>query len=318
MTIAYSVIFALSLLLPVGYFQFVRKKQNEPWLFILYLSVCTVNLGYLLLSCAGTVAFALLANKIAYFGQVLVPLCMFMIISGLCGFQYKKRVSLLLLGAATAMFAMVLTTGHLDWYYKSVELVRADGAAKLVKEYGFLHPTNLIYVLSYFAGMLTVLCISVKKSRGKSQKLVGLMLAVVIGNIGMWLVEKLITWNFEFLSVSYLMSSAVFFFIYWMMQDYVHVDDVPPPVIVEEKAPVIIVDSLSRAEKIARILAKIPDCTLSARQMEMLEGILDGKSRKEIADCLHLSENTVKMHTSALYRILGVSSRDEIYALLQN
>ena len=50
MKVAYSIIFALSLLLPVGYYLFVRKKQNEPWLFVLNLAVCVVNLGYLLLS----------------------------------------------------------------------------------------------------------------------------------------------------------------------------------------------------------------------------------------------------------------------------
>ena len=212
MTVVYSVIFALSLLLPIGYFVFVRKKQSEPWLLALYFVVCVVNFGYLLLSLSKTVEFALVANKIVYFGQVFVPLCMFMIISRVSGFSYKKWVKYVLVGVAVLMFSLVLTTGHLDWYYKSVELIQVDGAAKLVKEYGFLHPTNLIYVLSYFVSMIVIISISLRKRIGKSQKLVGLMLAVVIGNIGMWIVEKLITWNFEFLSVSYLMSEFVFFF----------------------------------------------------------------------------------------------------------
>jgi len=316
MTIAYSVIFALSLLLPACYYLVVRKTQNEPWLFILNLAVCVVNFGYLLLSLSKNVEFALTANKIAYFGQVFVPLCMFMIISGLCGNTYKKWVKYALVGAAFLMFGLVLTTGHLDWYYKSVELTYADGAAKLVKEYGFLHPVNLIYVLAYFTAMLILICVSLKKNGGKSQKLVGLMFAVVIGNIGMWIVEKLVTWNFEFLSVSYLMSELVFFFVYWMLQDYIYVNDVPPPVIVENKAPIIVVDSMSRAEKIQMIISALPEnTTLSSRQMDILERILDGKSRKEIAADLYLSENTVKTHTGMLYRALGVSGRDEIYAM---
>ena len=318
MTIAYGVIFALSLLLPVGYYLFVRKSQNEPWLFVLYLSVCVVNLGYLLLSLSKTVEFALAANKLVYFGQVFVPLCMFMIISGLCGFTYKKWVKYVLIAAAMVMFGLVLTTGHLDWYYKSVELTHADGAAKLIKEYGFLHPVNLIYVLGYFVVMLVVISISLKKSSGKSQKLAGLMLAVVFGNIGMWLVEKLVTWNFEFLSASYLMSEFVFFFVYWMLQDYIHVSDVPPRIIVEEKSSVIYVDSKERADKIERILSSLPEnTTLTSRQMDILEGILDGRSRKEIAVNLHLSENTVKMHTTSLFKALKVTSRDEIFALLE-
>ena len=318
MTIAYGVIFALSLLLPIGYYLFVRKSQNEPWLFVLYLSVCFVNLGYLLLSLSKTVEFALFANKIAYFGQVFVPLCMFMIISRLSGFNYRKWVNYALAGVALLMFGLVLTTGHLDWYYKSVELTYADGAAKLMKEYGFLHPMNLIYVLGYFAAMLAVIGISLKKNRGRVQKLAGLILAVVFGNVGMWIVEKLVTWNFEFLSVSYLMSEFVFFFVYWMLQDYVHVSDVPPPVTVEEAPPIIVVGTPTTEEKIRIITSSLPpDVTLSKRQLDILEHILNYKSRKEIAAELHLSENTIKTHTTLLYRTLGVSCKEEIYAMLQ-
>ncbi len=318
MTIVYSIIFGLSLLLPVGYYLFVRKAQKEPWLLVLNLSVCVVNLGYLLLSFSKTVEFALTANKVAYFGQVFVPLCMFMIISGLCGVTYKKWVNYALIGLAMAMFSLVLTTGHLDWYYKSVELTYADGAAKLIKEYGFLHPVNLIYVLGYFVAMPVVIGLSSKKNSGRSHKLVGLMLAVVIGNVGMWIVEKFVTWNFEFLSASYLMSEFVFFFVYWMLQDYIHVGDVPPRIIVEEKSSVIYVDSKERADKIERILSSLPEnTTLTSRQMDILEGILDGKSRKEIAVDLHLSENTVKMHTTSLFKALKVTSRDGIFALLE-
>ena len=317
MTIVYSVIFALSILTPVGYFLFVRKSQREPWLCLLFFSVCVVNFGYLLLSLSGTVEFALFANKITYLGQVFVPLCMFMIISDLCGFTYRRWVCWALIAAALLMFSLVLTTGHLDVYYKSVELVYADGAAKLVKTYGPLHPINLLYVLAYFVGMLVLIVMSMKVRLAKSQKLVGLMLAVVIGNVGMWIVEKLISLNFEFLSASYLMSEFVFFFVYWILQDYVHVNDVPANA-TEERPAVIVVESLDRAEKLRLILSRLPEGTvLSSRQTEVLEGILDGKSRKEIAADLHISENTVKMHTSSLYRALNVSSRDEIHSLLR-
>ena len=315
MTVAYIVIFALSLLLPAAYYLFVRKNQSEPWLLVLFFSVCVVNLGYLLLSLSKTVEFALAANKVVYLGQVFIPLCMFMIISKLSGFVYKKWVKYALIGVAMVMFAMVLTTGHLDWYYKSVELIQVDGAAKLVKQYGFLHPTNLIYVLSYFISMLVVIGASLKKNKGKIQKIVGLMLAVVIGNIGMWVAEKLITWNFEFLSVSYLMSEVVFFFVYWMLQDYIHKDNVPTA---EERLSVIFMDSRERAEKVQQIIESLPEgTTLTPRQIDILEGILAGKSRKETAADLHLSENTVKMHTTSLFKILGVSSREEIIALIR-
>ena len=81
MAIAYGLIFALSLVMPPLYFACIRKKQNEPWLLVLFVCVCVVTLGYFLVSISQTVEFALWANKITYLGQVVVPMCMFMIIS---------------------------------------------------------------------------------------------------------------------------------------------------------------------------------------------------------------------------------------------
>ena len=310
----YCIIFTLSLLLPLGYSLLVRKKQNETWLFALYVSVCVVNLGYLLLSLSKTVGFALFANKVAYFGQVFVPLCMFMLISRLSGVVYKKWVKYVLLGVAMVMFALVLTTGHLDWYYKSVELIQEDGASKLVKEYGFLHPVNLVYVLGYLVAILVVIGVSLKRNKGGFNKLACMMFAVVACNIGGWIVEKLVQWNFEFLSASYLMSEFVFFFVYWMLQDYVAKEDIPTP----EKTRVIVLDSIPKAEKIERVLSLLPeDKKLTTRQMEMLEGILEGKSYKEIANELNISENTVKWHIGLLYTSLNVSGRDELFMLLK-
>lgn len=308
MTIAYSIIFALSLLMPVGYYMYVRKAQSEPWLLILNVSVCIVNLGYLLLSFSKTVEFALFANKVAYLGQVFVPLCMFMIISRLSGLVYKRWIKLALACAALLMFSLVLTTGHLGWYYKSVELTFANGAAKLIKEYGPLHPVNLIYVLVYFVAMFVVIGLSMRQKRSNLHKLAGLMLAVVLGNIGMWVVEKFIPLNFEFLSVSYLMSECVFFFVYWMLQDYIRLSEVPPTVVVSS-----LVDE-ETARELASVLTQ--GQTLTAKEEEVLERVIAGQSRKQMAIEMHVSENTVKTHVKHIYEKLGVSSRDEILALV--
>ncbi|MBE6707191.1 MAG: hypothetical protein E7577_06065, partial [Ruminococcaceae bacterium] len=156
----YAAIFLLSLVLIPLYFAFVRKKQSEPWLLFLFACVAVVNLGYTLIAFSPTVELALLSNKIAYLGQVFVPLCMFMLISKLCGYTYKKWVHGVLIGAAVIMFAIICTTGYLDWYYTSATIEKVDGATVLHKEYGVLHPINLIYIILYFVGMITVIGLS--------------------------------------------------------------------------------------------------------------------------------------------------------------
>ena len=215
------------------------------------------------------------------------------------------------------MLALICTTGYLPWYYKSVTLEFVDGAAKLVKEYGPLHVVYLIYVLAYFALMIITICWSIKTKKVASNKHAGLLTAVVLCNIAMWIIEKLVTWNFEFLSVSYVLSEGMLFFLYWMMQDYVKKEEVTA--IPHEKTRVIVLDSIPKAEKMERILSLLPEGKkLTTRQMEILDGILDGKSRKEIAQTLLISENTVKTHTSSLYEALGVSGREEIFTLIQD
>jgi DNA-binding NarL/FixJ family response regulator len=55
--------------------------------------------------------------------------------------------------------------------------------------------------------------------------------------------------------------------------------------------------------------------TLTPRQHEVLALLVAGKSNQEIAEAMGLSENTVKVHLAAIFRVLGVSSRTE--ALLE-
>lgn len=49
--------------------------------------------------------------------------------------------------------------------------------------------------------------------------------------------------------------------------------------------------------------------SLTPRQRDVLEHLVKGKSNKEIARVLNLSEGTVKVHMAALFRNIGVSSR---------
>jgi DNA-binding CsgD family transcriptional regulator len=51
---------------------------------------------------------------------------------------------------------------------------------------------------------------------------------------------------------------------------------------------------------------------LSAREMEILNLMIDGKSYKEMEETLHISIHTVKSHTYNLYRKLGVKSRHQL------
>lgn len=317
MQYTYGVIFLLSLVLLPVYFLFMRKKQSEPWLFVLFVSVAIVNLGYTLTAFSKTVDFALFANKITYLGQVLIPLCMFMLILKLCGYTYKKWVLGVLIGAAVIMFAIICTTGYLDWYYTSATIEKVDGATVLHKEYGVLHPINLIYVILYFIGMITVIGLSLGQHKSASQKHACGMLLIVLGNIAMWCFGKVIPWNVEFLSVTYLMSAGGFLIEWLMLQDYVHKKDIPKYTQAEKKELAIQITTMTMEEKISKVLFHLKNGeNLTPREQEVLELILQHKKRREIGELMFVSESSVKLYTRTLYSKLGVSSREELYALL--
>jgi DNA-binding NarL/FixJ family response regulator len=63
---------------------------------------------------------------------------------------------------------------------------------------------------------------------------------------------------------------------------------------------------------VARALAsRMPDSELSAREQEVLKLLASGKSNKDIASMLRITEATVKCHVSAILLRLNVSDRTE-------
>ena len=56
---------------------------------------------------------------------------------------------------------------------------------------------------------------------------------------------------------------------------------------------------------------RLSSATLTTRQREVLELLTKGKSNKQIARELDLSDNTVKIHVAAILRALGVENRTQ-------
>jgi LuxR family maltose regulon positive regulatory protein len=73
-----------------------------------------------------------------------------------------------------------------------------------------------------------------------------------------------------------------------------------------------LLDDVRRRTSAARRRRREPDpTTLSEAELAVLRQLRSSKSRRAIAEDLSVSINTVKTHTSAIYRKLGVTSRGE-------
>ncbi len=315
MTIGYLICLLSAIGLLIAYLSMV--KARERWLTMLYCCVPVVDLGYLLLSLAKSLPLAILANDIAYFGSILLSMCMFLTVVRLCGFPVTRVHIVLSSALALLMLAIVATSGLLPWYYRSIGLETVDGATRLVKEYGPLHPLYLVYLLAYFAAMIVTILHSVRARVIGAPKFACLIAGVVCGNIVLWAFEKLVNWEYEFLSVTYLISELVLLLVFWMMQDYVHRRDLPALAHAEELRLRLDIAAMPTEERVERVLSLLGRGeALAPREREILGQILEGRRRREIAEQLCLSENTVKTYTRTLYAKLGIGNREELYALL--
>ena len=315
MTTGYIICVIAAVGLLIAYSAMVKTK--EFWLMMLYVCVSVVNLGYLLMSLANTIEFAVFGNDVAYLGSVFLSMCMLLTIVRLCGFEIKKTHIITCLTLGAIMFAIIASSPMLPLYYKSVAIEIIDGAAKLVKEYGVLHPVYAVYLLGYFAAMIGTIIHSVRRKKIGNPKLAGFIAAIVCGNIVIWLFEKMVSWEYEFLSVTYIISELLLLLVYWMMQDYVLKRDIPTYAPAEKEELTAQITTMTMEAKLAKVLSFVrEDNPLSNREREILEMIIAGTKRKEIAETMHLSENTIKTYTRTLYGKLGISCREELYELL--
>ena len=337
--IIYGAAALLSLFLLIGYCMIDRKR--DKWFLLLFSSVLMVNTGYFALSISRGLEGALMANRVAYLGSVFLPLSMLMTILDATKLRYQKRLPAMLLGLAVAVFLIAASPGILDIYYKEVTFVTVGGASALDKVYGPLHFIYAVYLVCYFAAMVAaIIYVSVTKKLESAGHAVILAIAV-LANLGVWFVEQLTDFDFEFLSISYIISELFLLGLHLMVTEHQrlkHLVTVKEQVLAEtEKAlgeavaevftlTAAAKDETTEAEAAAVDRYKIKQFTdgvldLTETEKSIFDAYIARMPTKEVMATLNIKENTLKFHNKNLYHKLGVSSRKElleIYKLIRD
>ena len=319
MAIVYSTIALLSVLLLIGYI--LLKKKKERLFVALFACVAVVNCGYFLQAVSNTLAGAMIANRISYLGAAYSILVMLLVIMDVCQVRRKKWMTWLLVSVSTLAFLLAASGDWLGLYYQSVSIETINGMTRLVKEYGPLHIAYPVYLLSYFVTMVAVICFAAKRKKLAAPKYAVFLAAAVLLNIGVWAVEQAIDVDFEFLSVSYIVSEVMLLLIYGMLQDYG---------IVQPGGALVSVQALAQMNTRPAVAGELPQdmedlfCafsgkvkTLSSAEMRILNYYIDGHEISEIPDLAYISIHTVKKHNRSIYQKLEVASRDELMLYIE-
>ena len=302
----------LSALLLIGCLFLIRKKRQ--WFVLLFSSVLVVNIGYAFLSLSSGLEMALWANRISYLGSVFLPLAMLMIILNITNTRAKRWVSISLFALAVLIFLIAASPGILPVYYKDVSFEVVDGVSTLVKVYGSLHPLYLVYLIGYFSAMVAVIIrASIKKTFDSTAHAIIIAMAVFV-NIGVWFIEQISDIDFEFLSISYIITELFLCGVHMVMNENQRLRD-----LIQQKeealaAAKIVVDSRSSgcvSVEMMGCFAQGLD-TLTSQERQIYELYLSGTSTKDIMLALNIKENTLKFHNKNLYSKLGVSSRKQL------
>jgi DNA-binding CsgD family transcriptional regulator len=246
---------------------------------------------------------------------------MLLIIADVCRMQWRKWVRCVLIGISTAAFPLAASGDWLGLYYRSVSLETVNGMSRLVKVYGPLHILYTIYLLSYVLAMVAVILCARKKQRLTSPKYLMLLMVAVQLNIGVWDVEQAVDIEFEFLSVSYIVTEVMLLLVYGMLRDYGIVQPggslVSIQVLTQFNTRYVETGALpSGMEGLFRSFTEKVK-TLSSAERRILNYYIDGHEPAEIPELAFVSIHTVKKHNRSIYQKLEVASRDELMLYIE-
>ncbi len=319
LSIVYGAVALLSVLILISYFLFDKNKKQ---LFLaLFSCVAASNCGYFLLSICSSLAVAKFANGLSYFGGAFSMLVMLLIIYKVCQIRQQKRLIWTFIGISVAIFMLAATGDWLGLYYRSVSLEIINGTTHLVKEYGPLHCLYALYLAAYIVIMIVCIIYAAKTKRLTSPKYTIFLLVTVLLNVGVWLVEQMINEEFEFLSVSYIVTEIMLLLIYDMLCDYG---------IIHPKAGVLSVQMLTQLNTKQINPGELPPGmeemfqsfaekakTLSTAERRILNYYIDGHDIADIPELAYISIHTVKKHNRSIYQKLEIASRDELMLYIE-
>jgi DNA-binding CsgD family transcriptional regulator len=176
----------------------------------------------------------------------------------------------------------------------------------------------LFYLLGYFAAMIFVSIRATVKKQITSAAQTVMLLGAVFVNICVWAIEQFVDIEFEFLSLSYIITELFLIGVYVMIQE-------------SEKRI-----EAARKDALMQLTEENNNSTMPQIDKEVLDafnrGITElthtekliydlyiaGKNTKEVLTEMNIKENTLKYHNKNIYGKLGVASRKELKAIAKS
>lgn len=188
--------------------EYENRKTNYYYL-VLIMLMMLANAGYLAVAVSKTLEEAILANKILYIGGCFVQPVTLLLICTLANYKLKPWMKYLNYGFSVFVYAMALTVGYSDLYYKEVYLKTYKDVTVIGHTYGIGHTLFYIMIIGHTLLEVGLICYILIKKRTVSRKnLIGLVTIVVI-NVYLFVVGGVINSAIEVMPAAYAVNCIV-------------------------------------------------------------------------------------------------------------
>ena len=218
--IYYGIIFVCSFVL-LTLFLVSWHRHLDVHMTICFVLIPIVDLCYYIMYSVTDARAAVVALKMVYAGGCFLPWVITMCIASLCGIELNKRVRIGSFFVSFALYAMVLTIGKSDVFYKSIEIVNDGGRTVFQKEYGFGHTVYYIAIILYLIAEITLILYSYyKKMQVSRATLFFLFLPIPVTLAGYIANHYTMKLGFEIVPLTYVMAQVIYLIIVHRMAIY--------------------------------------------------------------------------------------------------
>lgn len=216
----YAVATVISLInLIILIFRFEGKKVN--FYFILVALLMSISCaGYLAIALSTELPEAILANKISYVGGCFVPPVIFFALCTICNFQFTSRFQNLLYTYSFVVYAMVLTIGYSDFYYKEVSLSSYLDATNLEHTYGPGHVFFNTILYGYIILEFALLMYSLYKEYSVPRKCLWAVTLLLGLNVVLFIVARYLNPAFEITPLMYVLDGFIILYMHRRIMMY--------------------------------------------------------------------------------------------------
>ena len=279
---AYFLITAVLTFLNFGILIYTYKPRKiNYYIMVIMLLMVLANGGYLSIALATDVREAILANKISYLGGCFLPMINVFLICAICNYNVSTWLRAIMYSYSFIVYAMVLTIGFDDFYYKAQFEDSYGDAFVLGHTYGPGHALFYVILYGYMVVQILLLIYSIARKRAVSRKYLWALILLVVLNTCLFIAGRAINPAIEIMPVVYVADGWILLYVYQRGMMYSIEDNIVASVRKQETYGYIMFDGhlnyLGCNAMALKIFPKLSECVVdrAIRNIPELQVIME-------------------------------------------